>query len=105
MNREEILKLCASNTEAIIDYIESLEPKFDIDFDFYPPKRPDCSLDLYEPARDQEICGYVYNDGRIADPWEAYADGYLAAVKKLIEIAKRNEFTEDTFGYPIFYLS
>jgi hypothetical protein len=60
MNREEILKLCASNPEAIVDYIGSLEPTFDISFDFDPPKRPDCSLDLYKPARGQEICGYVY---------------------------------------------
>ena len=100
MNREEILELCASNPEAIIDYIKSLEPTFD----FNPPERPECSLDLYKQAKGKEICGYVYNDGKIADPWEAYADGYLAAVKKLIEVAKRNEFMVDTFGYPIFYL-
>jgi len=56
MNREEILKLCASNPEAIIDYIESLEPKFDIDFDFDPPKRPDCSLDLYEIKKFVDMC-------------------------------------------------
>lgn len=100
MNRGEILELCASNPEAIIDYIESLEPTID----FNPPERPECSLDLYKQAKSKEICGYVYNDGTIADPWEAYADGYLAAVKKLIEVAKRNEFMVDTFGYPIFYL-
>ena len=100
MNREEILELCASNPEAIIDYIKSLEPTFK----FNPPERPECSLDLYKQAEGKEICGYVYNDGTIADPWEAYADGYLAAVKKLIEVAKRNEFMVDTFGYPIFYL-
>ena len=100
MNREEILELCASNPEAIIDYINSLEPTFD----FNTPERPECSLDLYKQAKGKEICGYVYNDGRIADPWDAYANGYLVAVKKLIKVAKRNEFIEDTFGYPIFYL-
>mgnify|MGYP000860856155 CR=1 FL=1 len=104
MNHEEILELCASNPEAIIDYIKSLEPASNFSFHLNPPKRPDCSLDLYKADRREEICGYIYNDGRIADPWEAYADGYLAAVKKLIEVAKRNEFMEDTFGYPIFYL-
>jgi hypothetical protein len=103
MNREEILELCASNPKAIVDYIEGLEPTFDFSFDLNPP-RPDCSLDLYKPARGQEICGYVYNDGRLADPWDAYANGYLIAVKKLIKVAMRNEFMEDTFGYPIFYL-
>jgi hypothetical protein len=100
MNRDKILELCASNPEAIVDYIKSFEPTFDLD----EPERPECSLDLYKQATSKEICGYVYNDGKIADPWEAYADGYLAAVKKLIEVAKRNEFIIDTFGYPIFYL-
>ncbi|MEN6553892.1 MAG: hypothetical protein ABFC34_13520 [Methanobacterium sp.] len=104
MNREEILELCASNPEAIIDYIKGLEPTSNFSFHLNPPKRPDCSLDLYRADRREEICGYIYNDGRIADPWDAYADGYLAAVKKLIEVAKRNEFMVDTFGYPIFYL-
>lgn len=103
MNPEEILKLCALNPEAIVDHIKSLEPTSN-SFHLNPPRRPDCSLDLYKADRREEICGYIYNDGRIADPWEAYADGYLAAVKKLIEVAKRNEFMEDTFGYPIFYL-
>jgi len=104
MNHEEIVKLCVSNPEAIVDYIKSLEPTSN-NFHLNPPKRPDCSLDLYKADRRKEICGYIYNDGRIADPWEAYADGYLTAVKKLIEVAKRNEFMEDTFGYPIFYSS
>lgn len=100
MNHEEILELCESNPEAIVDYIKNLEPTFD----FEKPERPDCSLDLYKADRLEEICGYAYNDGRIADPWDAYASGYLVAVKELIKAAKRNGFMEDTFGYPIFYL-
>lgn len=100
MNREEILELCASNPETIVDYIESLEPTFDFDI----PERPDCSLDLYKANRLEEICGYIYNDGRTADPWDAYASGYLVAVKELIKVAKKDGFMEDTFGYPIFYL-
>ncbi|WP_158024192.1 hypothetical protein [Methanosarcina horonobensis] len=51
MNREEILELCASNPEAIIDYIESLEPIFD----FNPPERPEYSLDLYKQAKGKKI--------------------------------------------------
>jgi len=100
MNREKILELCASNPEAIIDYIKSLELTLDLD----PPERPERSLDLYKQVKSNEICGYVYNDGRIADPWDVYVSGYLVAVKKLIKVAERNGFMEDTFGYPIFYL-
>lgn len=102
MNREEILELCASDPEAIVDYIKNLEPTSN--YSFNTPERPDCSLELYKADKCEEIYGFVYNDGRIADPWEAYADGYLEAVKKLIEVAKRGEFLTDTFGYPIFYL-
>jgi hypothetical protein len=102
MNREEILELCASDPEAIVDYIKNLEPTSN--YSFNTPERPACSLELYKANKCEEICGFVYNDGRIADPWEAYADGYLEAVKKLIEVAKRGEFITDTFGYPIFYL-
>lgn len=102
MNREEILELCASNPEAIVDYIKSLESTSD--YSFNTPERPDCSLELYKADRFDEICGYVYNDGRVADPWDAYASGYLVAVKELIKVAKKDGFMEDTFGYPIFYL-
>ena len=74
------------------------------------PKRPDRSLKLYEPdgnwgdSRGQ--AGYVYNGGKggTVNLWDAYSIGYLEASKKLIEAAKRNEFTYDTFGYPMFYL-
>ena len=102
MNREEILELCASDPEAIVDYIKNVEPTSN--YSSNTPERPDCSLNLYKAGSLEEICGYVYNDGRIADSWDAYASGYLVAVKELIKVAKRNGFMENTFGYPIFYL-
>lgn len=74
------------------------------------PKRPDRSLKLYEPDGNWENswkqAGYVYNGGKggTVNLWDAYSIGYLEASKKLIEAAKRDEFTYDTFGYPIFYL-
>ncbi|SET02364.1 hypothetical protein SAMN04488587_2002 [Methanococcoides vulcani] len=78
--------------------------------DFELPKRPDRSLKLYEPDGKWEDkwrqAGYVYNGGKggTVNLWNAYSIGYLEASKKLIEVAKRDDFTYDTFGYPIFYL-
>lgn len=74
------------------------------------PKRPDKSLKLFEPddnwSDNWRSAGYVYNGGKggTVDIWNAYSIGYLEAVKKLIEVAKRDDFRYDTFGYPIFYL-
>lgn len=77
--------------------MESEESDF---FKYNLPKRPECSLDLYEPPTDQEVYGYVYHTGA----WDAYTNGYLSAVKRLIEVVERDEFEDDTLGYPIFYL-
>ena len=105
MRREKFLKLCALNPEAIVSYIESLEPRFYLDLDFDPPKRPDCSLDLYKRTSDFEIVGFVYN----FKPINAYAQGYLDAAKKLVKAVKREKIVTGgaavyTLGYPIFYL-
>jgi hypothetical protein len=75
---------------------------------FELPKRPDTSLNLYKPDIDWEdnwrFSGYLYNDGKLNYSLDAYASGYLEAVEKLIKSVKNNEFGNDTFGYPIFYL-
>jgi hypothetical protein len=75
---------------------------------FELPKRPDTCLNLYGPDTDWEdnwrFSGYLYNNGTLNYSLDAYASGYLEAVKKLIKSVKDNEFGNDTFGYPIFYL-
>jgi hypothetical protein len=74
------------------------------------PKRPDKSLKLFGPdvnlKNNWKQAGYVYNGGKGGNVnlWDAYSIGYLEAVKKLIKAAKKDDFTYDTFGYPIFYL-
>jgi len=76
-------------------------------FDFDLPERPDGSLKLFEAEENWWQCGYLYREDQVAwggNAWDAYADGYLEAVKCLIKAVKRNEFSTDTFGYPIFFL-
>ena len=69
------------------------------------PERPDRSLKLYEAGNNWMQDGYVYKiKSGSENIWHMYASGYLEATIKLIEIAKKEEFTYDTFGYPIFYL-
>ena len=71
------------------------------------PQRPSRSLKLFEAEEDWWQCGYVYSEERgkwYGSVWDAYADGYLEAVKCLIKAVKRNELSTDTFGYPIFFL-
>jgi len=68
--------------------------------------RPDRKLSLFEPAEDYRNAGYVYRAG-MGNPeeiWGTYARGYLSAVDELIKCVLEGKFTDDTFGYPIFYL-
>ena len=75
---------------------------FDINF----PERPKTSLKLYEYEGHWKESGQVYREEKLltGDVWDAYADGYLEAVGKLIINVEDNEFFHDTFGYPIFFL-
>ncbi|MGB9940460.1 hypothetical protein [Methanosarcina sp.] len=114
MKRTEILELCASNPEAIVSYIESMEPRYILGFDLFPdsPKRPDRSLNFYKRTQRFEIVGRTYNDYKGSDPlWplNAYAHGYLSAAQKLVKTLKREIIVTDkedihTLGYPIFFL-
>lgn len=114
MKRAEILELCASNPEAIVSYIDSMEPRYMLGYDFFPdpPKRPDRSLNFYKRTHGFEIAGGTYNDYIGCDSlWSlnAYAHGYLGAAQKLVKALKREMIVtgkEDihTLGYPIFFL-
>ncbi len=93
-------------------------------YDSKVPDRPDCSLKLFESddySKDNwSLEGIVYNECHVfnenedlnyetfkismGSPWSAYSNGYLEAVKQLIESVKKGDFASNTFGYPIFYL-
>ncbi|NLE26848.1 MAG: hypothetical protein GX625_16210, partial [Clostridiaceae bacterium] len=52
------------------------------------PQRPSRSLKLFAAEEDWWQCGYVYSEERgkwYGSVWDAYADGYLEAVKCLIK--------------------
>lgn len=76
---------------------------------FKLPDRPDRSLSLYISANDwdntKKVSGCLYTgEIDLIDAWDAYALGYLEALRKLIKGVSKGEFPTDTFGYPIFYL-
>jgi hypothetical protein len=75
-------------------------------FDIEYPKRPDISLKLYESDGHWKKSGYIYQKGNLLtiDAWDAYADGYLEVVEKLLNNVDNDDFLHDTFGYPIFFL-
>ena len=75
-------------------------------FEVKIPERPPRSLKLFELDRAWRQCGYLYGEdrGKCGDAWNAYAHGYLEVVRCLTKTVERNEFSSDTFGYPIFFL-
>ena len=67
---------------------------------------PDKKLSLFDRAKNYQNAGYVYRAG-MGNPeviWGTYARGYLSAVEELIKSVLEGRLTNDTFGYPIFYL-
>ena len=72
----------------------------------YLPSIPDRKLSLFAPAENYLNAGYVYRAGmgNPEDIWGLYARGYLSAVEELIKSVLEGRLTNDTFGYPIFYL-
>lgn len=70
------------------------------------PEPPSKSLKLYKRGRYWRESGWIYREGNVVtgDVWDAYADGYLEAAKKMIEKAETHELERNTFGYPIFFL-
>lgn len=67
---------------------------------------PDRKFSLFEPAENYQNAGYIYRADR-ANPeeiWGTYARGYLSAVDELVKSVLEGRLTNDTFGYPIFYL-
>jgi hypothetical protein len=95
-NHKKILELCALNPEIIISYIEILDPFYNfkehLEKCMAPPKRPDLALDLYKINSDCDFLGHVYNGNEAFDAWNAYAHGYKEAITKLIEVVKIDEF-------------
>lgn len=95
-NHERILELCASNPEIIISYIKILDPlynfKEDLENFMFPPKRPDLTLDFYKINSKSDFLGHVYNANKASDAWNAYSHGYIEAIKKLIEVVKIDKF-------------
>jgi hypothetical protein len=96
LNHEEILALCASNPEVIVSYIEShpMNDIYDWDDWWVSRKRPDLSLNLYKRNSDCDLCEHVYNGNKCFSLYGVYAYGYLEAIKKLIRDVKRDEFSE-----------
>jgi hypothetical protein len=89
---KKLMALCASNPEAIVFYIESIEPRYILGFDPFPdpPKRPERSLNLYKLNNYFEIVGHTYNDyGDQLGALNAYAHGYLSAAQKIVKALKR----------------
>jgi HEPN domain-containing protein len=75
-------------------------------FDIKMPERPSRSLKLFELDGAWRQCGCLYGEdrGKCGDAWDAYAHGYREVVQCLTKAVERNEFSADTFGYPIFFL-
>lgn len=63
------------------------------------PERPDRTLKIFDIDGHWRESGVIYRGD-----WNAIALGYLDALRKLVKIAKNDEFTYNSFGYPIFYL-